>query len=51
MKKLLARLRRLLASQPLVLRREPDCVCRPQCRVQFLPDQPLKAQHPKFAPR
>jgi hypothetical protein len=40
MKRLIARLLRLLASQPLVLQREPDCLCRPRCRVQFVPVVP-----------
>jgi hypothetical protein len=44
MKKLLAKLLRLLASQPLVLRREPNRLCRPHCHVQFLPDRLSKAR-------
>jgi hypothetical protein len=52
MKTLLARVLRLFGSQPLVLQREPNCLCRPQCHVQFLPDpRRLKAQRAKFAPR
>jgi hypothetical protein len=43
MSKLLAKLLRLLASQPLMLEREPNRVCRPQCHVQFLPDERRKA--------
>jgi len=50
MKTLLARVLRLFASQPLLLQREHNCLCRPQCHVQFLP-QELKAQRSKFAPR
>jgi hypothetical protein len=44
MRKLFAKLLRLLATQPLMLRREPDRVCRPQCHVQFLPNGRLKAR-------
>jgi len=46
MKKLLARLLRLLASQPLAFQREPDCLCRPHFHVQFLADRRVDAQRP-----
>jgi len=49
MKKLLARLLRLLASQPLLSQRELDCLCRPHIHVQFLSDRRIEAQRPRTA--